>query len=307
MHVFSQTALVAAFILTMAAHGAAAQSETLETKTKVVESLGGIPLAITHIGDASNQDVLFVHGFMSASVTWKKQLLSDLNQKFHLSALDVRGHGSSGKPIETFHYLDTRYTAADIATAIKSLDLKKPILVGHSYGGLFVMDYVRHYGTQNISGIVLVGSNGGISKPVPKQPDTPEKRARIERSRSPNIFINTQWTTAFVDGYLLGGENIETREAELLRVAAMQVPHYVRRTLRDHNTNNLDMVKSIDVPVVFLAGENHAGANKKALTFAKKQLKKAKVKTIKGQAHMAHWRAPEAFNTALLDILNDMK
>lgn len=278
-----------------------------QPQTKVVTSLGNIPISVTSVGDASKPAVLFVHGFMSATVNWKKQLLSGLADRYYLGALDIRGHGSSGKPVESHHYLDTRYTAADIAAAMEGLDLKKPVIVAHSYGGLFVMDYIRHYGADNISGIVFVGSSAGIAEPKPKEQDTPEKLARIERSRSPNIFINTEWTTAFVDGYLLGKENVDSRDAEMLRVAAMQVPHYVRRALRDHNTENLDLAKAVSVPVVFLAGENHAGANKKVLTFAKKQLKKAKIKTIKDQAHMAHWRAPDAFNDALRDILDDMQ
>jgi len=278
-----------------------------DPKTRVLNSLGDVPIALTQVGDPARPSVVFVHGLMSASAVWKKQLTSSLAEDYYLSAVDVRGHGSSGKPVEPFHYTDTRYIAADIATAIDSLEGAKPIVVAHSYGGLFVMDYVRHYGAKNLSGIILVGASGGISVPKPKVPDTPEKLARIERSRSPNIFINTQWTTSFVDDYLLGGQNVDTRDAELLRVAAMMVPHYVRRYMREHNNNNFDIAPKVTLPVVLIAGENHKGANQKVLKFVKDTLPNATIRTLKDQAHMAHWRAPDQFNAALREALESLK
>jgi non-heme chloroperoxidase len=38
------------------------------------------------------------------------------------------------------------------------LSLKDPILCGWSYGLLIILDYIRHYGEDGISGIQLVGA-----------------------------------------------------------------------------------------------------------------------------------------------------
>jgi len=38
------------------------------------------------------------------------------------------------------------------------LELKKPVLVGWSYGGFIISDYVRKYGEKDIGGIDFVGA-----------------------------------------------------------------------------------------------------------------------------------------------------
>ncbi len=71
-------------------------------------------------------------------------------------ALDNRGHGMSDKPLEEEHYTDERLWADDVAAVISDLDLERPVLVGWSYGGFIISDYVRAHGEGGISGINYV-------------------------------------------------------------------------------------------------------------------------------------------------------
>jgi len=73
--------------------------------------------------------------------------------------MDIRGHGLSDKPHEG--YADSKLWADDVNAAIKTLRLDHPILVGWSYGPLVILDYIRHYGEDGISGINFIG---GITK-----------------------------------------------------------------------------------------------------------------------------------------------
>src|SRR3546814_1989999 len=41
---------------------------------------------------------------------------------------------------------------------IERLDLKRPVLVGWSFGGRVLCDYVRHHGQDGIAGLVYVGA-----------------------------------------------------------------------------------------------------------------------------------------------------
>ena len=52
---------------------------------------------------------------------------------------------------------DSKLWADDVNAAIKALSLDHPILCGWSYGPLVVLDYIRHYGEDAISGINFVG------------------------------------------------------------------------------------------------------------------------------------------------------
>ena len=73
--------------------------------------------------------------------------------------MDIRGHGLSDKPREG--YTDSRLWADDVNAVIQELSLDHPLLCGWSYGPLVILDYVRHYGEEAISGLNFVG---GVTK-----------------------------------------------------------------------------------------------------------------------------------------------
>ena len=66
--------------------------------TGTIEGGGGLPIAVTTNGPADAPRMVFVHGFLGSTLNWKKQLESELADEFHLTALDMRGHGASAKP-----------------------------------------------------------------------------------------------------------------------------------------------------------------------------------------------------------------
>lgn len=55
-------------------------------------------------------------------------------------------------------YLDGRLWADDLAAVIEQAELDRPVLVGWSYGGFVVTDYLRAYGEEGIAGVNLVGA-----------------------------------------------------------------------------------------------------------------------------------------------------
>ncbi|HXT04292.1 MAG TPA: alpha/beta hydrolase, partial [Casimicrobiaceae bacterium] len=128
-------------------------------KTHQVTGGGGTRLHLTETGTSSGRPILFIHGFSQCSLAWSRQLDSDLGDRCRLVAMDLRGHGLSDKPREG--YMDSRSWADDVNAAIRALGLDHPVLCGWSYGPLVILDYLRHCGEDDISGIHLVG---GITK-----------------------------------------------------------------------------------------------------------------------------------------------
>ena len=78
--------------------------------------------------------------------------------KARIVALDLRGHGMSDAPMQMDHYTDGDKWADDIAAVIDELALDRPILVGWSYGGYIISDYVRRNGQGRIAGINFVNA-----------------------------------------------------------------------------------------------------------------------------------------------------
>ena len=129
-----------------------AQAFTYET----IPALDGVPLVVAGAGKTDGPAILFIHGYAQGLLAWKKQLGNPhLAAKYRMVALDLRGHGASGKPWTEDRYED-RDWADDIARVIEAKSLCKPVLAGWSFGGSVMAAYVRHYGESDISGLVLL-------------------------------------------------------------------------------------------------------------------------------------------------------
>jgi pimeloyl-ACP methyl ester carboxylesterase len=83
-------------------------------------------------------------------------------------SLDLRGCGSSGQPQDGY---DIPTLADDVAWLCRHLDLEKPVLVGHSLGGMIGIDLAARY--PDLPGAIVAVDPGPID---PK----PEARGRFE-------------------------------------------------------------------------------------------------------------------------------
>src|ERR1044071_725520 len=117
---------------------------------------GGIQLHVLETGNAQGRPILFIHGLSQCWLAWSRQMNSNLAEYYRIVAMDMRGHGLSDKPHDGYN--DSKLWADDVNAVIKSLSLDNPILCGWSYGSLVILDYIRHYSEDNISGIQLVGA-----------------------------------------------------------------------------------------------------------------------------------------------------
>jgi pimeloyl-ACP methyl ester carboxylesterase len=91
----------------------------------------GIDLAVYDFG-GSGSDLLLVHatGFCAGVLLPLARVLGD---RFHCWAVDLRGHGRSGRPADGD--FDWSGFATDVLTAVDGLDLDQPVAFGHSCGG----------------------------------------------------------------------------------------------------------------------------------------------------------------------------
>ena len=131
-----------------------------------IQGGGGIRLHVREWGNASAPSILFIHGWSQNHLCWSKQYESELATSYRLVALDLRGHGMSEAPHQASAYQNPQLWADDIAAIMKELLLERPILVGWSYGGFIICDYIRAYGQENISGIVFAGAATTLHPPT---------------------------------------------------------------------------------------------------------------------------------------------
>jgi pimeloyl-ACP methyl ester carboxylesterase len=76
--------------------------------------------------------LLLLHGLTDAGICWTP-IIEELSGDYEIVAPDARGHGMSDTP-ETGYSAEDH--AADAAAFIQALELNKPIVMGHSMGGM---------------------------------------------------------------------------------------------------------------------------------------------------------------------------
>lgn len=118
----------------------------------------GTTLHVREWGRRDGPAILLIHGWSGNHLCWNHQVGSELAEEFRLVAFDLRGHGMSECPLDVDRYTDSRLWAADVAAVIDECDLHRPTLVGWSYGGFIICDYVREFGQDAIAAIDFVGA-----------------------------------------------------------------------------------------------------------------------------------------------------
>ena len=76
--------------------------------------------------------VLLLRGFPQFWWAWRHQLSALAEAGYRACALDLRGYGASDKPPRGY---DTRTSATDVASVLRSLGGSRAAIVGHGWGG----------------------------------------------------------------------------------------------------------------------------------------------------------------------------
>ncbi|WP_344192253.1 alpha/beta hydrolase [Pedococcus aerophilus] len=76
--------------------------------------------------------VLLLHGFPQFWWAWRHQMQALADAGYRACAMDLRGYGASDKPPRGY---DTRTSATDVASVLRSLGASQAAVVGHGWGG----------------------------------------------------------------------------------------------------------------------------------------------------------------------------
>lgn len=97
--------------------------------------------------------LVFLHGWINNWTSWEKEIHFFEKKGFGIVALDLRGHGKSGKP-DTKQAYHIKAFAKDIEAIRKKEKIHKIVLVGHSMGGMIALSYEKWFG-KNTCALVL--------------------------------------------------------------------------------------------------------------------------------------------------------
>lgn len=256
---------------------------------------GGARLHVEEAGHVRGRPILFIHGISQCGLAWRRQLGSKLAERFRLLALDMRGHGLSDKPDEG--YTDGRLWADDVHAVVRELDLDRPILCGWSYGALVILDYLRHYGDDDIGALHLVDAITKLGSEEAMSVLTPELLALV-----PDLFATDAEANVRGLGSLLRlcfARELPVEDFYLMLGYNLIVPPPVRQAMFSRRLDNDDLLSEIRVPVLISHGEEDAVVRTLAAERHKAAIPHSRLQFIAGAGHAPFRDDAGAFNRAL--------
>ena len=153
--------------------------------------VSGISLAYDVAG-AGEPAMVFVHGW-SCDRSFLAPQVEFFAPEHRVLAVDLRGHGQSGKPAPGPGRYDVDVLADDVLAVADAAGLRRPVLVGHSLGGLVGLSAAARPGA--LSALVMVDpapiTNERVKAYFRESADT----VRADHDRS--------WRTEFARGFFL--------------------------------------------------------------------------------------------------------
>jgi pimeloyl-ACP methyl ester carboxylesterase len=264
----------------------------------VLPGAGGTLLAVRVAGHADHPPIVFVHGWSRSAAEWQAQLTDpELTSRFRLLAVDLRGHGDSEAP-ET-GYDDPEVWAADL-DAVLDLAGAPAVLVGSSYGGLVITDYLRRRGTARVAGVVLAGALTEIGPGNPGGAVGPLMAADLRAFLSEDPAVAVPALTRLTVGLTAepeSGEVIQRRLGEFLLV-----PPRVRKALFKRSIGSADVLVGLRIPVLIAHGTADSVVDPSAAEYAAGKIPGASVRWFQEVGHLPFAERVAEFDGMLRDF-----
>ena len=122
---------------------------TMTNWTTGVCEANGISIHYLRTG-GSKPPLVLLHGLTGDGACWSP-LARSLEGDYDVVMPDARGHGGSSMPLDGYRYEDY---ARDVIGLIEGLGLDRPVLLGHSMGGMTAAVVASQLSTA-IRGVIL--------------------------------------------------------------------------------------------------------------------------------------------------------
>ncbi|EHY89924.1 alpha/beta fold hydrolase [Saccharomonospora azurea] len=259
-----------------------------------VVGASGVRIGVRVGGQRRAPAIVFVHGWAQSARVWDTQFADPELSRFHLLAPDLRGHGSSEVP--EGGYDDPAAWADDLA-AVLDLAGGDAVVVGWSYGGLVIADYLRTHGTRGLAGLVFVGAITEIGKGRPGGRVGPAMAGALPAALSDDVDVALPALTALGEG--MAAQPVPGEVEQALLGTSLAVPPRVRRALFRRDIGSADALSAVDVPALVLHGTDDAVVDVTAGEYTAGKIEGASTRWWSGVGHLPFVESAREFDTTL--------
>jgi pimeloyl-ACP methyl ester carboxylesterase len=245
------------------------------------------------------ETLLLLHG-NSANAWWWRPLADSIDcTQFRLLALDLRGHGDS-EWVRPPAYAPNEY-ASDLARFIQDLGLVRPIVVGHSMGGIAVLAFAARFGQLARAAIAI-----DVAVTSTRRRD----RFMVRLKALPSVIYPDRATA--MERFRLMPDEGEIAPAMLAEIA----DHSLKRTTDGRYTLKFDRasffgsdgldvpatIKCIEIPTLLLRAELSRIMTAEASARAAESNRLVQVAVIPGAHHHVPLECPDLLGRAIVEF-----
>lgn len=276
-------------------------TEDRSSETMMLERPEGHKLFIEFYGPKDAQPLILIHGWSSNSTQWyypKKRL----SASYRLILMDLPGLGKSEKPKN--HDYSLNKFARDLDAVIDLAGPRKPIVLGHSIGGMTILTYCKLFTAalqSRVAGLTLVQTTytnpvktailSGLLTALEKPVLRPLSHLLIWIAPVVQVsnYMNYLNGTQHLTNHLTGFAGTETRgHLDLVsRLSAFSpVGVIARGMLAMFDYDATAVLPAINVPVLIVAGAEDILTKPEASHYMQKQIPNAQLVTLQPSGHM---------------------
>jgi 3-oxoadipate enol-lactonase len=241
-------------------------------------------------GDPSLPPLVFLHGIGGAARAWRGQL-EFFRDRYRAIAWDMPGYGGSA-PLPT---VSIAALADALQDFLEQVDATKPILVGHSIGGMIVQQLLAK-NPRIAAAVVLAQTSPAFGKP-----DGDWQKSFLAARLGPLDRGETLVSLAPTLVKELVGGDPDVTGMELARDCMASVPEATYRAtmlaLMGFDLRNA--LKNIAVPTLVLSGSRDNNAPAPMMAKMATYIPAATYVELEGAGHLVNLERPETFNAAL--------
>jgi N-formylmaleamate deformylase len=236
--------------------------------------------------------VVLLHGLIGSGACWTP-LARALEAEFDVVMPDARGHGGSSAPHYGYRYDDL---ASDVVGLMHSLELARPVLLGHSMGGM-TGALVASRGVGIIRGLILVDPTFL----------SPERQREV---RDSDVADQHRRALALQKSDLVAHARARNpqRSPEIIELQAdarLNTRMCAFDVLTPPNPEYRDVVNAIDVPSLLVIGDSPVVTLEMATELCNLN-PRVRIAQIQNAGHGLPFEQPERLNEVVVSFLHEL-
>jgi 3-oxoadipate enol-lactonase len=249
-------------------------------------------------GDPTKTPLVFLHGIGGAARAWRGQIAA-FSDRYRALAWDMPGYGGSA----ALPSVSIASLADALQDFLQAIGGPRPILVGHSIGGMIVQQWLTKY-PQSAAAVVLAQTSPAFGKA-----EGDWQKQFIEARLGPLDRGETMTSLAPVLVKDLVGDNPDAGGIDIARDCMGSVPEasYRAMMLAMPGFDQRKALADIKVPTLVLSGSKDKNAPALMMAKMATYIPGATYVELEGAGHLVNLERPKTFNAALDQFLKTIE